>query len=153
MMTAIVAQRWVWIAMLATLATVPEARCQEFAKRQSECLTLNCSSASRSYSFDEMPEPQESSSTTAIPPKTATKSNFVREGEWRKLPANFLHDQKDMWLFPLKVAEGHYWLPAALVTGATAALIGTDAKTEPYFRQTDTFQIRITRWAARYPAA
>ncbi len=74
------------------------------------------------------------------PPKPATNSTYVREGVWRKLPSNFLHDQKDMWLFPLKVAEGHYWLPAALFTGATAALIYTDPKTEPYFRRTDAFQ-------------
>ena len=64
----------------------------------------------------------------------------MREGAWRKLPANFVHDQKDIWLSPLKVAQGHYWLPAALLTGATAALIGTDPKTMPYFRQTDFFQ-------------
>jgi membrane-associated phospholipid phosphatase len=45
-----------------------------------------------------------------------------------------------MWLFPLKVAKGHYWLPTALVTGATAALIATDPQTMSYFRQTDAFQ-------------
>lgn len=87
-----------------------------------------------------MPDEQESGTGASIPPKAAASSTYVREGQWRKLPANFLHDQKDMWLFPLRVAEGHCWLPAALVTGATAALIDTDPKTEPYFRRTDTFQ-------------
>jgi len=38
------------------------------------------------------------------------------------------------------VAQGRYWLPTALFTGATAALIATDPQTMPYFRQTDFFQ-------------
>jgi hypothetical protein len=36
--------------------------------------------------------------------------------------------------------DGCCWLPTLLVAGATAALIGTGTKTEPYFRQTDAFQ-------------
>jgi hypothetical protein len=105
------------------------------------CVSLDCAAASaKSHSFGAIPDAQESSSASSNSPKPATSSDYVREGEWRKLPANFLHDQKDMWLFPVKVAEGHHWLPVLLVRGATAALIGTDAKTERYFRQTDAFQ-------------
>jgi membrane-associated phospholipid phosphatase len=135
-------RRWVRIAALVALPAciASEARGQQFAVIPSDCATLDCAAGGRSYSFDAMADQQESSTAAPIPPKPATNSTYVREGVWRKLPSNFLHDQKDMWLFPLKVAEGHYWLPVALFTGATAALIYTDPKTEPYFRRTDTFQ-------------
>jgi len=137
------AKQWACFGVLAalTVAAAPAAQCQEFARGSLACLSLDCAVASaKSYSFDAIPDTQESSSSSSNSPKPATSSDYVREGEWRKLPANFLHDQKDMWLFPVKVAEGHHWLPVLLVIGATAALIGTDAKTEPYFRQTDAFQ-------------
>ena len=132
----------VGLAILLPLVASP-ARGQRFSQRYADCLSLDCAAAAKSYSFDPSPAPppQESSSASSIPPRPAAASaDPVREGTWRKLPSNFLHDQKDMWLFPLKVARGHYWLPTALVTGATAALIATDPQTMPYFRQTDTFQ-------------
>jgi membrane-associated phospholipid phosphatase len=44
-----------------------------------------------------------------------------------------------MWLFPVKLAEGHHWLPTALLVGGTAALIATDPETMPRFRQTTAF--------------
>ena len=44
-----------------------------------------------------------------------------------------------MWLFPTKLARGHYWLPTALVVGGTAALIATDPQTMPHFRQSTSF--------------
>lgn len=132
----------VGLAILLLLVASP-ARGQRFSRRYADCLSLDCAAAAKSYSFDPSPAPppQESSSASLIPPRPAAASaDPVREGTWRKLPSNFLHDQKDMWLFPLKVVQGHYWLPTALVTGATAALIATDPQTMPYFRQTDTFQ-------------
>src|ERR1700736_1839937 len=124
MFRAHLAQRWVRFGALAALsvAAAPAARCQEFAHRPKACLSLDCAAGSaKPYSFDAMPDSQEPSSTSSISPKPATSSDYVREGEWRKLPANFLHDQKDMWLFPVKVGQGHHWLPVLLVTGATAA--------------------------------
>jgi hypothetical protein len=75
------------------------------------------------------PPPAGSETTVATP----------REATWRKLPGNFLHDQKDMWLFPVKLAEGHHWLPTALVVGGTAAFIASDPETMPHFRQTTAF--------------
>src|SRR5580704_1216032 len=136
------AQRLARLGALAalTVAVAPAARCQEFARGSMTCLSLDCAASVESYSFDAIPGAQESSGSSSNSPKPATSSDSLREGEWRRLPVNFLHDQKDMWLFPVSVAEGHHWLPTLLVTGATAALIGTDAKTEPYFRQTDAFQ-------------
>jgi PAP2 superfamily len=62
-----------------------------------------------------------------------------REVSLRKLPMNFLHDQKDMWLFPLELGQGHHWLPALFITGGTAVFIASDPQTMPHFRQTTDF--------------
>jgi membrane-associated phospholipid phosphatase len=62
-----------------------------------------------------------------------------REVSLRKLPMNFLHDQKDMWLFPVELGKGHHWLPTLFITGGTAVFVATDAQTMPHFRQTTDF--------------
>src|SRR5262249_20071891 len=81
------------------------------------------------------------SQRAASPSAGKPSSGYVREGVWHKLPGNFVHDQKDMGVtYPKKLAQGHYWLPNVLLTGATAALVYTDPKTMTYFRQTDFFQ-------------
>jgi membrane-associated phospholipid phosphatase len=88
----------------------------------------------------------ESSSSSAAAPAsfplpTPSKENpgADREVSLRKLPMNFLHDQKDMWLFPLELGQGHHWLPALFITGGTAVFIATDPQTMPHFRQTTDF--------------
>ncbi|MFY9583748.1 MAG: phosphatase PAP2 family protein [Candidatus Acidiferrales bacterium] len=58
----------------------------------------------------------------------------------RKLPTNFLSDQKDLWLFPGQVAHGRHWLPIVAVAGATAGLLAADAHDAPYFRRTTSFR-------------
>ena len=55
------------------------------------------------------------------------------------MPARFLHDEKDMWLFPVKLGKGKNWLPAAIVIGGTAAFIKEDPPLERKVRQTDIF--------------
>ena len=75
-----------------------------------------------------------------------------REATWRSLPGDFVHDQKDLWTFPLRLAHGKYLLPTALVVGGTAALIYADPHVMPYFRNnakqwdgfTDVFDPMIT---------
>jgi len=62
-----------------------------------------------------------------------------REVSLRKLPMNFLHDQKDMLLFPVELGKGHHWLPTLFITGGTAVFVATDAQTMPHFRQTTDF--------------
>ncbi len=62
-----------------------------------------------------------------------------REVTWRRLPANVLHDQKDIWLFPVHLAHGRHWLPTAAVVGVTAGLLTLDAHDVPYFRRTNSF--------------
>jgi hypothetical protein len=57
-----------------------------------------------------------------------------RQVTWKSLPKDFLHDQKDIWLFPLQLAKGHHWLPTLGVVGGTAGLIVADPHVMPYFR-------------------
>ena len=74
-----------------------------------------------------------------LPPPSKENPGADREVSLRKLPMNFLHDQKDMWLFPLELGQGHHWLPALFITGGTAVFIATDPQTMPHFRQTTDF--------------
>jgi len=53
---------------------------------------------------------------------------------WGKLPKRILHDQKDIWLFPVQLAKGHYWAPTLITVGGTAGLIVADPHVMPYFR-------------------
>lgn len=57
-----------------------------------------------------------------------------REATWRSVPGDFLHDQKDLWTFPVRLFKGHYLLPTAIVVGGTVALIVADPHDAPYFR-------------------
>ena len=61
-------------------------------------------------------------------------SQAAREETWRKLPGDFLHDQKEIWLFPTQLARGRHWLPTLAVAGVTAGLIYGDPHVMPYFR-------------------
>ncbi len=80
-----------------------------------------------------------SSSATALPVPAENDSDYDREVSWHKLPMNILHDQKDMWLFPLQLARGRHLLPAALIAGGTAVFMATDPQVMPHFRQTTNF--------------
>ena len=73
-------------------------------------------------------------------PRNLQAAGAEREVSWRTLPRNFLQDQKDIWLFPVKLAKGRYWLPTIAVTGVTAALIVADPHDTPYFRRTSRFE-------------
>jgi len=57
-----------------------------------------------------------------------------REVSWRSLPKDFLHDQKDIWLFPTLLMKGCHWVPTLAITGATAGLLVADPHVMPYFR-------------------
>src|SRR5256885_13569585 len=46
---------------------------------------------------------------------------------WKNLPTRILHDQKDIWLFPLQLAKGHYLIPSLAVAGGTAGVGGGGA--------------------------
>jgi membrane-associated phospholipid phosphatase len=72
-------------------------------------------------------------------PQAATASTD-RDVSERTIFPNFLHDQKDMWLFPVsQLGHGHHWVPTIAVVGVTAGLLALDAHDTPYFRRTTTF--------------
>ena len=85
---------------------------------------------------------QESESSTNSTPVIPTHANppLNRDVSWRQLPMNFLRDQKEIWLFPRTVAEGHHWKPTIAVVGVTGALIAADPHDAPYFRRTANFE-------------
>ncbi|MGO9640218.1 MAG: phosphatase PAP2 family protein [Candidatus Acidiferrales bacterium] len=76
----------------------------------------------------------------AGPAQNGQASSSQREVSWKKLPGNFLADQKEIWLFPVQLRRGHHWLPALCVLGATTGLLFADAHDAPYFRRTSNFQ-------------
>jgi hypothetical protein len=57
-----------------------------------------------------------------------------------KLGPNVLHDQKDIWLFPVSVARGHHLKPTLILIGITAGLVaGVDNPSGRYFQHTQSF--------------
>lgn len=71
---------------------------------------------------------------TGRPQVDTTTGEPQREATWRSMPGDFLHDQKDLWTFPVRLFKGHYLLPTALVVGGTIGLIVADPHDAPYFR-------------------
>ena len=61
-----------------------------------------------------------------------------RETTWRTLPSNFLHDQKEIWLFPVQLAKGRHWIPTLVLVGGTAAFLASDPHVASYFRTHQT---------------
>ena len=96
------------------------------------------SSRAQEIALPDSPEPQASHNATASSSHTTIAPENL-EVSWRKMPVRFLHDQKDMWLFPVKLAEGKHWLPTAIIVGGTAAFIKEDPPLERKVRQTDIF--------------
>src|SRR5580704_16358277 len=80
--------------------------------------------------------PSETAQTGAQAPAAGTSDRYV---SLPALPKNFLADQKDIWLFPTKLAKGKHWIPTIGIVGVSAALIATDPHTAPTFRTTSDF--------------
>jgi membrane-associated phospholipid phosphatase len=78
-------------------------------------------------------------SSTSAPNSNATPDPADLEVSWRKMPARFLHDEKDMWLFPTKLGKAKNWIPTAIIVGGTAAFIKEDPPLERKVRQTNIF--------------
>jgi len=66
-------------------------------------------------------------------------SPVQRDVSLRQLPRNLMSDQKDLWLFPGKLAHGQHWLPTVAVVGVTAGLLAADPHDVSYFRRTSSF--------------
>ena len=63
-----------------------------------------------------------------------------RSVSWIKLGPNILHDQKEIWLFPVSVARGHHLKPVLILTAITAGLVaGVDNPSGRYFQHTQAF--------------
>lgn len=56
-----------------------------------------------------------------------------RQETWRTLPKDFLHDQKEIWLFPTQLARGRHWIPTLAVAGGTVGFLYADPHIMPYF--------------------
>jgi membrane-associated phospholipid phosphatase len=72
------------------------------------------------------------------PTVDTTTGTPQREATWRSMPGDFLHDQKDLWTFPLRLAKGHAVVPTLIVVGGTVGLIFADPHAMPYFRTHQT---------------
>jgi hypothetical protein len=97
-----------YFAFIALITLSPAAsQAQEISTEPALTQSFNNTSVSTSASAS-----GSSSSTHAMP----DPANL--EVSWRKMPARFLHDEKDTWLFPTKVvAEDKNWLPSTIVIG------------------------------------
>jgi membrane-associated phospholipid phosphatase len=62
-----------------------------------------------------------------------------RDVGWKTLIPNILQDQKHMWSFPARLAQGQDWLPTGIVLGSTAGLVVADPHISGYFRSHETF--------------
>ncbi|HEX4748837.1 MAG TPA: phosphatase PAP2 family protein [Bryobacteraceae bacterium] len=82
--------------------------------------------------------------SSAVPSQDLSSANsgqdYDRPVSWKRLVPNILCDQKQIWLFPIKAAEGHDWLPVVSVVGATAGLATLDPAEGRYFHQSSGFQ-------------
>jgi membrane-associated phospholipid phosphatase len=91
------------------------------------------------------PQAQASISTSASPSiKDASPDPADLEASWRKMPARFFHDEKDIWLFPTKLREGKLRISTAIVASGTAGFIKGDPPLEHKVRQTDIFSEHTT---------
>jgi len=105
------------------------------------CPALGAQESSQTVGAQEAPQTAaaEAGAQKSAPQKPQA-ADAEREVSWRRLPRNFLQDQKDIWLFPLQLGKGRHWVPTITVTGVTAGLIAADAHDTPYFRRTQTFE-------------
>jgi membrane-associated phospholipid phosphatase len=87
----------------------------------------------------EKPDVPETSSTTTYPGTSACCPDTGRSVSLRQLPANLLADQKDIWLFPTKLAKGTHIWPTIAVVGITGAFVASDPYSAPPFRNTTSF--------------
>ena len=62
-----------------------------------------------------------------------------RPVSWKLLLPNLISDQKHIWSFPVRLAQGKNWIPTAAVLGTTAGLVALDPTEAAYFHRTSTF--------------
>jgi membrane-associated phospholipid phosphatase len=78
--------------------------------------------------------------TPALPATPQASSSTSRPVSWKLLLPNLLDDQKRLWSFPARLAQGQNWLSTTAVLGTTAGLVALDPIEAAYFRKSSTFQ-------------
>src|SRR5262245_40188070 len=76
---------------------------------------------------------------TAPAPVTSLPGPASRAVSWKLLLPNILSDQKEIWTFPVRLAQGHHLIPTAAVLGTTATLTMVDPYEASYFRRASGF--------------
>lgn len=77
---------------------------------------------------------------SGLPAQTSpSPADVERPVSWRRLIPNAASDQKQIWSFPVRVAQGKYLLPTLGVLGVTAGLVALDPVDTGYFRRTTSF--------------
>lgn len=94
-------------------------------------------SSSDAASFDASSSDATSSSSPAA--STVNADTTERATSLKLLVPNILRDQKPIWTFPFKLAEGKHWKPFLGTAIGTAGLVVLDPYTEPYFRNRSGF--------------
>jgi membrane-associated phospholipid phosphatase len=87
----------------------------------------------------EKPDTPETSSTASAPSSTSCCPDIARSVSLRQLPGNILADQKDIWLFPTKLARAEHIWPSIAVVSITAGFVASDPYSAPPFRNTTSF--------------
>ena len=75
------------------------------------------------------------SSPPAVSP-AVTGANPERAVSWKRLFPNLVQDQKAIWLFPVRVAQGKHLGKTLAFILTTSALVALDPPDTPYFRRT-----------------
>ena len=76
---------------------------------------------------------------TAEPTAPSTEPDSERPVYWKLLYLNVIADQKQIWSFPVGLAQGQNWVPTTAVLGTTAGLFFVDPIEARYFRSTTRF--------------
>ena len=87
----------------------------------------------------EKPDTPENPLTTTRSGASSCCSDIGRGVSLRQLPGNLLADQKDVWLFPTKLAKGKHIWPTIAVVGITGGFVASDPYSAPPFRNTTSF--------------
>jgi membrane-associated phospholipid phosphatase len=89
--------------------------------------------------FPQDPSRRGPSSSPAQQSQSSSITEPDRQVSLRTLPSNLLADQKDIWLFPGKLAKGKHLFPTVVIVGVTSALVASDPYSAPAFRTTNSF--------------
>lgn len=92
-----------------------------------------------SLAAQEKPDAPDTSAATSLPRSAGCCSDIGRSVSLRQLPGNILADQKNIWLFPTKLAKGEHLWPAIGIVGVTAGFVASDPYSAPPFRNTTDF--------------